>query len=138
MSRASSILVVEDNPDDEALMLRLLGEEGYGDAVTVTRNGQEALDYLLHCRRPPRLILLDLKLPRLGGLEVLQALRVANRTRLLPVVVFTSSMERTDVVASFDLGANSYICKPVDYDEFKAVMKVLLEYWMRLNTPAAQ
>lgn len=129
------ILLVEDDPNDEQLILRALEKMGLAKETHVARDGREALDFLLASRAPPRLILLDLKLPRLGGLEVLQALRVDNRTRLTPVVVFTSSIEQTDVLTSYDLGANSYICKPVDFKEFNDTLKVMIEYWLGLNVP---
>ncbi len=131
----ATILLVEDDPNDEELILRTLRSMGLHERATVTRNGREALDYLFHAQRPPRLILLDLKLPKMGGLEVLQALRVDNRTRLTPVVVFTSSIEQTDVMTSYDLGANSYVRKPVDYREFSDALKQIAGYWLNLNMP---
>lgn len=129
------ILLVEDDPNDEELILRSLRSLGLEERVEVARNGREALDVLFASDRPPRLIMLDLKLPKMGGLEVLQALRVDNRTRLTPVVVFTSSIEQTDVLASYDLGANSYVRKPVDYREFSDALKQVVGYWLNLNMP---
>jgi two-component system response regulator len=129
------VLLVEDDPNDEELIMRTLKAQGIGDRVRVTRNGREALDFLFSIPMPPRLILLDLKLPKMGGLEVLQALRVDNRTRLTPVVIFTSSVEQTDVVASYDLGANSYVRKPVDYKEFSDALRQIVAYWLGLNLP---
>ncbi|WP_303901033.1 response regulator [Thiohalomonas denitrificans] len=131
-----SILLVEDDPNDEELILRTLRTRALQDKVFVAHNGREALDYLFGSERPPRLILLDLKLPKMGGLEVLQALRVDNRTRLTPVVVFTSSVEQTDVTTSYDLGANSYVRKPVDYKEFSEALKLVVDYWLGLNMPS--
>ncbi len=132
----ASILLVEDDPNDEELILRTLRTRGLQDKVFVAHNGREALDHLFDLERPPRLILLDLKLPKMGGLEVLQALRVDNRTRLTPVVVFTSSIEQTDVTTSYDLGANSYVRKPVDYKEFSEALKQVIDYWLGLNMPS--
>lgn len=133
----ATILLVEDNPDDEQLIMRAFRNSGFGDDVSVARNGREALDYLMNTETPPQLMLLDLKLPKLGGLEVLQALRLENRTRLIPVVVFTSSIEHTDVLTSYDLGANSYIRKPVDYNDLINIVKKIIDYWMQTNIPPA-
>jgi len=129
----NTILLVEDNPDDEALILRALKKAGH-EEVAVARNGRDALDYLFE-QTPPRIILLDLKLPMVGGLEVLQALRLHNRTRLIPVIVFTSSIEKTDVLASYDLGANSYIRKPVEFQELNDIIAMVVQYWLRTNVP---
>jgi two-component system response regulator len=125
------ILLVEDDPNDEELILRALKKLSV--EATVARDGRQALDLLLNAEEQPRLILLDLKLPMMGGLEVLQALRVDNRTRLTPVVVFTSSTEKTDVRTSYDLGANSYVSKPVDFKAFSDTLQQLVGYWLRLN-----
>lgn len=130
---AASILLVEDDPNDEELILRALNKAGVDTAVA--RNGREAIDYLFSISESPRLILLDLKLPMMGGLEVLQALRVDNRTRLTPVVIFTSSTEKTDVRASYDLGANSYVSKPVDFKAFQQTLHQIVDYWLGLNVP---
>lgn len=136
-----SILLVEDNPDDEALTLRALKKSNILNEVTVARDGVEALDYLFgtgsHAGRDasiqPQLTLLDLKLPRLDGLEVLKRLRADPRTRLLPVVILTTSNENRDVIASYELGANSYIRKPVDFEQFTAAVRQLGLYWLVLN-----
>lgn len=137
-----TILLVEDNPDDEALTLRALRRNHILNEVVVAHDGVEALDYLLcrnaHAARPPanpQLILLDLKLPRLDGLEVLRALRSDPRTRLQPVVILTSSREEQDILRGYELGANSYICKPVDFDQFMEAVRQLGLYWLVLNVP---
>jgi two-component system response regulator len=135
------ILLVEDNPDDEQLTLRALRKNQIEAEVLVARDGLEALNILLcagayaHLRgdRPPALILLDLKLPRVDGLELLRRIRANQRTRLLPVVVMSSSREETDLVTSYGLGANSYIRKPVDFDQFTRVISELASYWLQLN-----
>lgn len=141
-----AILLVEDNPDDEILMLRALAKNGMAGEVVVARDGVEALEYLFssgrHAGRPedtmPRLILLDLKLPRLNGFEVLQRLRADERTRLLPVVILTSSRERRDVLEGYGLGANSYVRKPVDFEQFLEVVRQLKHYWLGLNESPLQ
>ncbi len=141
-----AILLVEDNPDDELLMLRALAKNGMAGEVVVARDGVEALEYLFssgrHAGHPedtmPRLILLDLKLPRLNGFEVLQRLRADERTRLLPVVILTSSRERRDVLEGYGLGANSYVRKPVDFEQFLEVVGQLKLYWLGLNEPPLQ
>ncbi len=142
-----AILLVEDNPDDEILMLRALAKNGMAGEVVVARDGVEALEYLFssgrHAGHPedtmPRLILLlDLKLPRLNGFEVLQRLRADERTRLLPVVILTSSRERRDVLEGYGLGANSYVRKPVDFERFLEVVGQLKLYWLGLNEPPLQ
>jgi two-component system, response regulator len=135
------ILLVEDNPDDEALTLRALKKSNVANEVVVARDGVEALDYLFatgaHAGRDPsampQLVLLDLKLPRLDGLEVLRRMRADGRTRLLPVVVLTTSSEQRDIVESYRLGANSYIRKPVDFVQFAAAVQQLGLYWLLLN-----
>jgi two-component system, response regulator len=135
------ILLVEDNPDDEALTLRALRKNNIGNEIVVARDGAEALDYLFcrgaHANRDasvqPELVLLDLKLPKVDGFEVLRALRRDERTRLLPVVILTSSKEQQDVVNGYDLGANSYVRKPVDFHEFLDAVRQLGLYWLVLN-----
>ena len=132
------ILLVEDNPDDELLMLRALKKNNVVDRVVVARDGVEALEYLFSEDRHeggelPRLILLDLKLPRLNGLEVLAKVRSEERTRLLPVVILTSSDERRDMIEGYGLGANSYVRKPVDFEEFLLAVDQLKRYWLTLN-----
>jgi len=135
------ILLVEDNPDDIALTLRALKKNNVANKVVVARDGVEALDYLLrtgeHAGRDPlavvALILLDLKLPKLDGLEVLRRLRAESSTRLLPVVILTSSKEESDLVNGYALGANSYIRKPVDFVNFTEAVRQLGLYWLVLN-----
>ena len=135
------ILLVEDNPDDEALTLLALKKNNIANKVIVARDGVEALDYLFgtgaHAGRNPSelpaVVLLDLKLPKVDGLEVLQRVRVDERTRLLPVVVLTSSKEEKDVIESYSLGANSYIRKPVDFEQFTESVRHLGLYWLVLN-----
>jgi len=136
------ILLIEDNPDDEALTLRAFKRSNIMNEVLVVHDGVEALDYLFAQgayadRDPtqlPELVLLDLKLPRIDGLEVLRRLRADARTRLLPVVVLTSSDEERDIVESYSLGANSYIRKPVDFTQFTEAVRQLGLYWLVLNT----
>ena len=135
------ILLVEDNPRDEALTLRALQKSNIVNDVVVTRDGVEALDYLLctgaYADREttvmPQLVLLDLKLPKVNGLEVLRKIRAEERTRRLPVVIFTSSSEEEDMIKSYDLGANSYVRKPVDFEQFLEATKQLGLYWLVLN-----
>jgi two-component system response regulator len=140
---SESVLLVEDNPNDEALALRALGKVGLGDMLVVVRDGAEALDYLLGSGDPgqrlcplPRVVLLDLKLPKVDGLEVLRRLRAAERTRTLPVVVFTSSDEDRDQRESYRLLANSYVRKPVQFEEFSEAVQQVGLYWTRRNLPA--
>lgn len=141
MAKNKTILLVEDNPDDEALTLRALKKNNVMNAVTVARDGVQALDYLFaraeHANRDPRdlptIILLDLKLPRLDGLEVLREIRANEKTRLLPVIILTSSREQQDLVTGYSLGANSYIRKPVDFDRFLEAVRQLGLYWLVLN-----
>jgi two-component system response regulator len=136
-----SILLVEDNPDDERLTLRALKKNNITHEVVVARDGVEALDYLLgrgkhesrDTTQQPALVLLDLKLPMLNGLEVLEAIRADERTRLVPVVILTSSLEEPDLVKGYSLGANSYIRKPVRFDEFSEVVRNLGLYWLVIN-----
>lgn len=135
------ILLIEDNPDDEALTLRALKKNNILNDVVVVRDGAEALDFLFgtgaHAGRDvtqqPHLILLDLKLPKIDGLEVLRRLRSDARTRLQPVVILTTSSEEHDIVASYQLGANSYIRKPVDFEQFIEAVRQLGLYWLVLN-----
>jgi CheY-like chemotaxis protein len=142
-AHAGAILLVEDNPDDEALTLRALRRSHVGHSVVVARDGVEALDYLFgtgrHAGRDPRqlpqVVLLDLKLPRIDGLEVLRRLRADSRTRLLPVVILTSSNEERDRIEGYQLGANSYVRKPVDFNEFVEAVRQLGLYWLLLNQP---
>jgi two-component system response regulator len=128
------IVLIEDNPDDEALTLRALKKNGIANQVVVLRDGAEALTFLLAPDAPsPHLVLLDLKLPRVDGLEVLRRLRAETRTALLPIVVLTSSNEERDLVESYRLGANSYIRKPVDFEQFTEAVRQLGLYWLVLN-----
>jgi two-component system response regulator len=132
------ILLVEDNPKDEALTLRAIKKNNIANAVTVVHDGAEALDYLFgdHAASGdslPHLILLDLKLPKVDGFEVLRRIRAEPRTQLLPVVVLTTSTEETDRLASYRLGANSYIRKPVDFAQFVEAVHQLGLYWLVLN-----
>jgi two-component system response regulator len=134
------ILLVEDNPDDVVLTLRAFKKTHILNPVVVARDGVEALDYLFgtgaHAGQEPPLpaiVLLDLKLPRVDGLEVLRRIRAEPRTRMLSVVMLTSSVEEQDIVQSYSLGANSYIRKPVDFDNFLAAVGQLGMYWLLLN-----
>ncbi len=139
--RGKIILLVEDNPDDELLALRALKKNGMLSEVVVARDGVEALDYLFatgeYAGRDlsvmPQLILLDLKLPRIDGLEVLRRLRADERTRLLPVVILTSSKEVQDMLDGYGSGANSYIRKPVNFEQFVRAVEQLKLYWLSLN-----
>jgi CheY-like chemotaxis protein len=135
------LLLVEDNPDDEALTLRALERHNLANEIRVARDGVEALGQLFEdgedCTRArallPQVVLLDLKLPRIDGLEVLRRMRSHERTRRVPVVVLTSSTEEQDIVRSYDLGANSYVRKPVDFDQFLEAARQLGLYWLVLN-----
>lgn len=131
---AKSILLVEDNPDDEALTLRALERNRIANQVFIARDGEEALELLLG-ERPivPALTLLDLKLPKIDGLEVLRRIREEPSTKLLPVIVLTSSKEDRDLIDSYSLGANSYIRKPVDFKQFTEAVGQLGLYWLVLN-----
>lgn len=135
------ILLVEDDPGDEELTLRALQKANILNPVVVVRDGAEALDYLFaegaHAKRDPadvpQVVLLDLNLPKLGGLDVLHRLRANERTRLLPVVILTSSKEDRDLIKGYELGANSYIVKPVDFTQFSDAVRQLGLYWLVLN-----
>ncbi len=137
------ILLVEDNPADIKLTKLVFEKSKVVNELIVSRDGQEALDYLFgECanavrdlRHMPALVLLDLKLPKVDGMEVLQRIRADERTRCLPVIVLTSSREEQDVIRSYHLGANSYICKPVDFDQFVDAAQQLSCYWLVLNEP---
>ncbi|NEQ55723.1 MAG: response regulator [Leptolyngbya sp. SIO3F4] len=132
---ARSIFLVEDNPDDERLTLRALRQGRITNPIQVARDGEEALNLLLVADPLPSVVLLDLKLPKVDGLEVLQCLRTNERTRLLPVVILTSSNEQRDIVESYNLGANSYVRKPVDFQQFTDAVYQLGLYWAVINEP---
>lgn len=134
------ILLVEDNSDDELLTLRALTKNNIRNPVVVARDGAEALAYLLgdNPQPLPQVVLLDLKLPKVNGLEVLRRLRAHDRTRLLPIVMLTSSKEDQDLLQSYSSGANSYVRKPVDFSQFTEAIRQLGLYWVLLNeTPPA-
>jgi two-component system, response regulator len=143
-SATNPILLVEDNPDDEALTLRALKKNHIMNDVVVARDGAEALDFLFgtgtHAGRDmsvmPHVVLLDLNLPRVGGLDVLKKIRSDDRTKFLAVVVLTSSKEDEDLIRSYSLGANSYVRKPVEFSQFSDAVKTLGLYWLLLNETA--
>jgi two-component system, response regulator len=137
------ILLIEDNKSDEELTLRALHKHNIGNQVVVLRDGAAALDYLFargaHAGRDtealPQVVLLDLNLPKVGGLEVLRAIRADERTKLLPVVILTSSQEDSDLARGYASGANSYVVKPVDFTQFAEAVRQLGLYWLVLNQP---
>jgi CheY-like chemotaxis protein len=137
------ILLVEDNPSDEELTIHALRSNHLANNIEVVRDGAEALDYIFHTGAfadrtvgdRPKVILLDVKLPKVDGLEVLRRIKSDHRTRSIPVVVLTSSHEERDVVDSYSLGVNSYIVKPVDFSQFAEVVRQLGLYWLLLNQP---
>lgn len=137
------ILLVEDNQDDMELALHALRREKLANTIHVARDGEEALDFLF-CRgafahrtfdSPPKLVLLDLKLPKVDGMEVLKQVKNDPRTRTIPIVIMTSSKEERDLVAGYSLGANSYIQKPVDFEQFRETVKSVGLYWLLTNQP---
>ena len=139
--RSRSVLLVEDNPNDEMLTLRAFKKSQIANQIVVVRDGVEALDYLFgrgpHAGRPdPQVILLDLNLPKVSGLEVLRALRADERTRLIPIVILTSSAEDQDLVRGYGLGANSYVRKPIDFHQFVESVRQLGLYWLVINQAA--
>ena len=144
MKHENVILLVEDNPDDADLTRRAFSKNNIPNNLVVARDGVEALDYLFatgaFAGRPaeddPCLVLLDLKLPKIGGLEVLRQMRADPRTRLTPVVILTSSVEEQDVIRGYDLGCNSYIRKPVDFLHFTEAVRQIGIYWLALNVPS--
>lgn len=134
------ILLVEDNPDDVELTIHALKRNNIANPVMVVRDGQEAVDYLFYRGKYagaghelPNVILLDLKLPKVDGIEVLQKIKGDRKLKLIPVVVLTSSKEESDVIKSYDLGVNSYIRKPVDFDQFVETVKQIGFYWLLIN-----
>ncbi len=139
--KSKAILLVEDNPDDEALTLRALKTNNIHNDVVVARDGAQALDYLLgtgayagrNIRELPAVILLDLKLPKIDGLEVLRRVRADEHMKLLPVVILTSSKEEQDIISGYRFGCNSYVRKPVNFDEFVQAARQLGLYWLLLN-----
>jgi CheY-like chemotaxis protein len=140
----ADVLLVEDNADDAELALRALRKENIANHIVRLADGEQALDYLF-CRgaykdrlftQPPRVVLLDLKMPKIDGLEVLRAVKADPRTRSIPIVVMTASREEQDMVSSYQLGVNSYIQKPVDFDKFRAMVRQLGLYWLLVNEPA--
>ncbi len=142
-SEQLDILLVEDNQDDMDLALHALKREKLANNIFVARDGEEALDFLF-CRgtfaersfdHPPKLVLLDLKLPKVDGMEVLKQLKGDPRTKTIPVVMMTSSKEERDLVSSYSLGANSFIQKPVDFDQFRETVKTVGLYWLVTNQP---
>jgi CheY-like chemotaxis protein len=142
MSQSGKILLVEDDPKDVELTLSALGDNNIANEVDVTRDGTEALDYLYRrgsyaerAKHDPLLILLDLKLPKVDGLQVLRQLKSDDRLKLIPVVMLTSSNEEKDVVRSYNLGVNAYVVKPVDFDEFAASIRQLGLFWTLTNRP---
>ena len=140
------VLLVEDNPDDVELTLHAFRKHQLSNRIHVVRDGVEALEFLFGTKDKepggtvgaPRLILLDVKLPRIGGLEVLRHIKADKRTRTIPVVVMTSSMEERDLIESYQLGVNSYIVKPVDFDQFSEAVRLIGFYWLLLNQSPVQ
>ena len=143
MRQRVEILLVEDNLDDVELAVHALRAENLANDITVARDGEETLDFVFcrgpHANRrfknPPRLILLDLKLPKVDGLEVLRALKSDSRTKAIPVVIMTSSREERDLVDSYRLGVNAYVQTPVDFEQFRGVVKELGLFWLVINQP---
>jgi two-component system, response regulator len=141
MSKEGTIMLVEDNPDDVELTLRAFRKNNIANNTVVVRDGVEALDYLFcrgayserNVKEVPRLILLDLKLPKMNGLQVLEQIRSSEKTRLLPVVILTSSKEDADLMASYSNGANSYVRKPVDFNQFVEAVRGIGLYWLLIN-----
>jgi CheY-like chemotaxis protein len=146
MTSHIEILLVEDNPNDVELTMRVFRRHKLSNHVQVARDGAEALDFLFcrgayahrHKADTPKVILLDLKLPKVDGLEVLQAIRADAVTRPIPVVIMTSSREERDIVESYQLGANSYVVKPVDFEQFAGAVQQIGLYWLLLNQPLQQ
>lgn len=145
-SKMVEILLVEDDPNDVELTLHALKTNNLSNNVHVARDGAEALDFLFDqgaysgriAEKRPKVVLLDLKLPKVDGLEVLRAIRADPRTRVMPVVILTSSREDRDIVESYALGVNSYIVKPVDFERFAEAVRTLGLYWLLLNEPPTE
>jgi two-component system, response regulator len=143
MTNRKVILLVEDSPADEELTLRALDQSHVSNEIVVVRDGEEALDYLIGSNTSPtqglpplpQVVLLDLHLPKVGGLEVLRQVRANPRTQLLPIVILTSSSEEEDVISSYRLGANSYVRKPVGFQHFAEAVQQLSLYWVLINQP---
>ena len=144
MPDGMEVLLIEDNPADAELTLHALGKENIANQIVHVADGEQALDFLF-CRgsfsgrsfsQPPRVVLLDLKMPKVDGLDVLRAVKADARTRSIPVVVMTASREEQDLINSYQLGVNSYIQKPVDFDRFREVVRQLGLYWLIVNEPA--
>jgi len=144
MENKRKILLVEDNPDDVELMLHALKEEiNISNSVDVVSEGAEALDYLFmegkyenyQDHQLPTVVLLDIKLPKISGFEVLERIRAHERTRLIPVILLTSSKEEQDLIDGYSLGCNSYICKPIEFEEFTEAVKKIGLYWLLVNEP---
>jgi len=133
MTSLPPILLVEDNPDDERLTIRALRKGNIANEILVARNGEEALTMVLNANPLPSVVLLDLKLPKVDGLEVLRQIRANERTQRLPVVVLTSSSEESDIIESYKLGANSYVRKPVEIEKFTEAVRQLGLYWAVIN-----
>lgn len=141
----SEILLVEDNPADAELTIRALKEQNLANKLVWVRDGEQALDFVFgtgafagrDVMRPPRVILLDLRLPKVDGLEALQKIKADARTRMIPVVVLSSSTQDKDIVESYKLGVNSYVAKPVQFEEFAKVVSLLGLYWLLINKPPA-
>lgn len=141
----SEILLVEDNPADAELTIRALKDQNLANKLVWVRDGEQALDFVFgtgafagrDVMRPPRVILLDLRLPKVDGLEALQKIKADARTRMIPVVVLSSSTQDKDIVESYKLGVNSYVAKPVQFEEFAKVVSLLGLYWLLINKPPA-
>jgi two-component system, response regulator len=131
----TDILLVEDNPNDAELTLRALRKIEMGTRVAIARDGAEAIDYLVKTEQKPKVVFLDLKLPKIDGIEVLRRIRADERLKSIPVVVLTSSQEERDITETYKLGVNSYVVKPVEFDKFYKTVSDLGTYWVLLNKP---
>lgn len=135
MASQQTILLVEDNPDDERLAVRALRRANISAEILIARNGEEALATVFNANLLPIVMILDLKLPKIDGLDVLRAIRANERTSLLPVVILTSSSEQRDIIDSYQLGANSYVRKPIEFTQFTEAVGQLATYWAGINEP---